>query len=126
MLKGYLIDPEILHCEVVEIEDKNGRLENFYNLLRCDLIDITSRKIGGRSFDIVCDDEGLFKTPRFASACYEDGNVALVGAIFICNYGGNGELSSLTDTDIHLIESSIRLYNDDGVLRPVLLLSSYF
>lgn len=60
-MKVLLLDTDRLQPQVVETE---GGLDEWYRLLRCDLIDIVSRQIGGRYFDIICDDEGLLRGGR--------------------------------------------------------------
>lgn len=57
-MKVLLIDTDTLQPQVVETA---GGLQEWYRLIKCDLIDIVSRKIGGRYYDIIVDDEGLFK-----------------------------------------------------------------
>lgn len=74
-------------------------LEGYYAALGCSCIDIVTRKIGGKAFDIVCDDEALLKADPVPSACNDTGYGMLYGALFICGYAGNGELASLTDDD---------------------------
>ena len=60
-MKVLLIDTDTLQPQVVETA---GGLQEWYRLIKCDLIDIVSRKIGGRYNDIIVDDEGLFKGGR--------------------------------------------------------------
>lgn len=57
-MKVLLLDTDSLQPQVVETE---GGLLEWYRLIKCNLIDIVSRKIGGRYYDIILDDEGLFK-----------------------------------------------------------------
>lgn len=47
-----------------EIIDTPGGLAEWYRLINCDLIDITTHNIGGRSYDIIADDEGLLRGGR--------------------------------------------------------------
>jgi|GEM_PF-913033 len=100
MLKGILITPE--QVTATEIEDS---LETYYDILDCDCIDITSRLIGGKMYDIVCDDEGLLKDMPVPSALSivdeHNARAELFGKLFICH--GNdetGELESLTQSEI--------------------------
>lgn len=105
-MKALLIDTETRKATAVEIGDEN-RLEQYYDLLKCSLIDITSRKIGGKYYDIIVDDEGLFAEKPVVSALDPEGQPALVGNLLICNYDGDGGETSLTDEDIARIQEFI-------------------
>ena len=108
-LLGVLVDVENEKVEAMEIEDE---LDSFYKILNCSTIDIVVRRIGGRhkkAFDIVCDDEGLFKEPQKISAIDNLGNVQLVGNIFITGTADNeGNLTSLSDSDVAYIKSKVQ------------------
>ena len=93
---GFFIDPHG-YAHVCEIPDS---LEGYYELLGCETIDIVSRKIGGKYYDIVCDDEGLFKDDFSVSMVDADGNGLLVGKLLICNHDGDGNEVGLSDDDI--------------------------
>lgn len=108
-LLGVLVDVENEKVEAMEIEDD---LDSFYKILNCSTIDIVVRKIGGRykkAFDIICDDEGLFKKPQKISAIDNLGNVQLVGNIFITGTADNeGNLTSLSIHDVAYIKSKVQ------------------
>lgn len=108
-LLGVLVDVENEKVEAMEIEDE---LDSFYKILNCSTIDIVVRRIGGRhkkAFDIVCDDEGLFKEPQKISAIDNLGNVQLVGNIFITGTADNeGNLTSLSESDVAYIKSKVQ------------------
>lgn len=55
-MKGLLIDVHNAKIQEVEVSE----LDDYYKWIGCENIDITSRKIGGRIYDIICDDEGFF------------------------------------------------------------------
>lgn len=108
-IKGVLVDIINKRIETREVEDT---LEEYYNLLNCDMIEIVSRHIGGKDYDIICDEEGLLKVNPIVSAFDSLNQPMLVGNLFIVNYGGNGKEASLTEEDIdhilkfgHLIET---------------------
>ena len=109
LLRGVLVDVENETASVVEIPDE---LEEFYKILNCDCIDIVVRSIGGRfrkKFNIVCDDEGLFKNPQKISAIDNLGQPQLVGNLFIT--GGtdpDGNLMSLTDHDAAYVLAKVQ------------------
>ena len=59
LLRMLLIDVWNSNAQFVEIKDD---LDDFYRLLNCDTIDIVQRSIGGVVYEIICDDNGLFRT----------------------------------------------------------------
>lgn len=84
-MKTVLLNVENNEVKVIELEDK---LEAYYENLNCNTIDIVERKIGGKLFDIVCDDEGLLKDDAKISAISDMGEAMLVGnLIFVHNDG---------------------------------------
>ena len=87
-MKAYLIDTEAKEARVVEIDDSN-HLTEYYKHLNCYLIDITRRQVGGRYFDIIVDDEGLFADNPIVSAIDSQGEPALVGNLLFCNHDGH-------------------------------------
>lgn len=104
-IKGVLIDVFNEKAEVVEIEKS---LESYYKILDCTCIDITSRKIGDREFDIVCDDEGLFHEPQKISAITKAHKPALVGNLLIVKFDGEEDITSLDDDDIQYVMQRVR------------------
>ena len=98
-MKAYLIDTEAKEARVVEISD-GDHLTEYYKLLKCYLIDIARRKVGGKYYDIIVDDEGLFAEKPTVSAIDSNGDPALVGNLLFCNHDGQGGETSLTDQDI--------------------------
>lgn len=106
LLRGVLVDVENEKVSVIEIPDD---LDEFYKILNCSCIDIVVRRIGHKPFNIVCDDEGLFKDPQKISAIDNLGQVQLVGNLFIV--GGavdDGELTGLTKTEAAFILSKVQ------------------
>lgn len=100
---GYYVNP-MGHSGLVEIPRD---LSGYYRILDCTTIDIVSRKIGDKYYDIVCDDEGLFKENVMVSAMDGKGNPMLVGRLLICNHNKKGEASGLTKKDIENIEAHV-------------------
>lgn len=87
--------------EIMDIEDN---LETYYNLIQCDTIDIVRMDINGKAYDIVCDDEALFKTDVKASALDDDYHQQLYGNLIITGCADSeGFLTSLTEEDINHI-----------------------
>lgn len=101
-------------------------LDNFYDILECNCIDIVVRKIGGAEYDIVCDDEGLLKGEPVFTAVDKKYQPALVGNLFICKSDlESGELVSLTEDEMlavmkHRIQAIS--FNSDSMFRDVLVL----
>ena len=103
-MKAYLLDVENKVRKAVEIDDDN-HLQEYYKYLNCSIVDITSRKVGGKWFDIIADDEGLLKENPIVSALDSNNQPALVGNLLFCNYDSEtGEEVSLTDDDIEHLE----------------------
>ena len=102
LLRGVLVDVENEKFSTIEIPDN---LYEFYKILKCDCIDIVVRRIGGKRFNIICDDIGLFKNPQKISAINNLGQPQLVGNLFIV--GGDtldGDLIGLTDQEaLHIV-----------------------
>lgn len=119
-IKGVLINVEKETVEVVEI-DKT--LSEYYRILNCTTIDIPSRKIGERYFDIICDDEGLFKDKPKISAVTMDGKPALVGNLFVVKFDGEEDITSLNDNDIEYIKSKIKRYGTNVYPNPYPMLT---
>lgn len=111
MLKVLVLDTDNVSMEVRDIEDE---LEVFYEIIGCRCIDIPSRKIGSKYYDIIVDDEGLL-VGKMVSAIDENFEPMLVGNLIICNSDQEGNLVSLTDEDISIIQHSVKYgYTRDG------------
>lgn len=105
---GVLVDVCNEKAQAVEIDDT---LDSFYKILDCSCIDIVRRRIGRcrKAFEIVCDDEGLFRDPQKISAIDSLGAAQLVGNIFITGpVDSNGDLTSLTEEDVAYILSRVQ------------------
>lgn len=87
-----------------ETEIENHDLDAIYDILKCDTFDIATRKIGGRYYDIFCDDEGLLKEEQIISAIERGLTPMLVGNLMIANHDGAGETTTLTAEDIQIIK----------------------
>jgi len=104
-ITGFFIDPE---NNVAEERTIPKTLDAYYELLRCDCIDIVSRVIGGEVYDIICDDEALLKENPVPSAVDTMGGVALCNPIFVVNYDGGDDVCSLHPEDIAALRTHIR------------------
>lgn len=118
-MKTILVDVYDRSVKPVDVEDK---LSEFYRLLRCGTIDITQREIGGKVFDVMCDDEGLLTDNPIVSAFDSDGRMALVGNLMFFHTDGEGNLVGLTDNEsAHLLACAEWHINlEDGSITPVM------
>lgn len=109
-ITAILIDME---KDIFGMVDIPNDLETFYKILGCRCIDIVQRRIGAhckKTFEIICDDEGLFKEPQKISAIDNLGQVQLVGSILIVgNADTEGNLTSLSAHDVNYLLSKIQL-----------------
>ena len=123
-MKTILIDVHEQCMKPVDVADK---LSEFYRLLRCDTIDITERKIGGKQFSVMCDDEGLLKDGARVSAFDSDGSAALVGNLMFFHTDPNGNLLGLSEDECrHLIACSEMYLNlDQFGVYPVITKCDY-
>lgn len=95
-------------AEVIDIEDQ---LEAFYEKLDCRSIDIVQRKIGGKWFAVMCDEEGLFRDPQVVSAINDIGQPMFVGNLMFFHETKDGEIIGLSDDDIdHILRHIGRIY----------------
>lgn len=90
----------------VECED----LDDYYEVLECETIDIVVRKIGGEAYDIICDDKGLLKDDPKISAVSPEGRVMLVGNLIFARHNDQGETISLTNDDMDQIRECCAYY----------------
>lgn len=107
--------------KVMDIPDDIGV---FYELIRCHCIDIVRRKIGNKSFDVICDDEGLFKDTPITSAVDTQFRKMLVGNLIVSQSDNKGNLIDLSDEDIKQILRHTKTYFTlDNNVYPVLLMT---
>lgn len=107
-IKGVLIDTVKGTAEVVEI-DKS--LDEYYKVLNCRCIDIVQRCIGGKAFDIICDDEAALVDSPLPSAASPLGEVMLYGNLFVVKFDGEEDVESLTDEDAaHIFDNLLKLH----------------
>ena len=107
-MKALLLDTVGKTTKVVDA----NTLEDYYGLIGCDCIDIVTRKIGRKVYDIIVDDEGLLKDDPIISAIDDFGRVMLVGSMIICGLAdAEGELTDLSDNDIRYIKKRIQTLN---------------
>ena len=123
-MRGYLIDVQNDEHRVVEIADKD-HLGQFYELIGCECIDLVTRRIGGKYFDVIVDDEGLFVQNPICSAYDSKHNPMLVGNIVILGEAdGEGNETSMSEGDVSLVREAIRYTIDlyRGAMHPVVIM----
>lgn len=104
-IKAYYIDPK---TNTAEPRDITPELDTYYELLHCTTIDIVTRKVKGKYYDIICDDEGLLVDDPLISAIDDRGRGMLCGALLIVGMADDeGYETSLTDEDIAHIQRNV-------------------
>ena len=102
-MKTLLLDVYGGHYQMTDVKDE---LDDFYSKLGCSCIDIVNLKIGGKSFDVMCDDEGLFRENPRVSAATSDGYAVLVGNLMFFHHDSQGELLGIDDSEIvHILKN---------------------
>lgn len=112
---------DVNDCKVYE-KDCNC-LQDYYSAIRCNTIDIVSRQIGGRYFDIIVDDEGFLKPEDeiYVSAINSEKHVMLVGTLVFANHDSDGNETDLTDQDVEHIRNYIKCaFLKEGGVQPIL------
>lgn len=107
MIKTIKIDG-INAPETKEITDD---LQVFYKEINCTCVDIISRKIGKKCYDIIVDDEALLKENICISGMMVDfskGREELYGKILIVRSDDEGNLEGLSDDDVTEILKSVK------------------
>ena len=117
-LQGVLVDVENKKVEKIKIDDS---LQELYRVLDCKCIDIVPRKIGSQKFNIVYDDEGMFKKNPKISALNFAREAMFVGNLLIVsgNVSWDGELQSLTETEATYVMENVQLFDNSPVLTNV-------
>jgi len=101
---GVLVSVDGRGVNAVSVKNE---LFDLYDLLKCSYIDIVHRRIGGKTYAMVCDDEGALKSDAKVSAFYETGAPALFGNILIVKDNKKGDdVISLTDKECTSVMSS--------------------
>ena len=101
-ITGVLVDVNAGTVKETTIE---ANLNSYYKILDCTCIDIVVRRLGPYQFDIICDDEGLFRENARVSAIDPMGQPMLVGNLFFCHHDEKGNMTSLHPEEITFILS---------------------
>lgn len=125
MIRGFLIGTDGFAGEI----EFDNDLHAYYELLKCDLIDIARRCVGEerKPYTFIVDDEGLLKSDVVITAFDDDSNPMLVGNLLIVNDNEWGDdIADLTDDDIEYIYNSLVFrvgYDfeaDDFIVQPTI------
>lgn len=118
-LNCILVTKENNELNIKEITIKGNRLTAYYDLIKCDLIDIQERYINGILYDFIIDDEYMLNNkadnPKNISAvCIGDNNkpIEIIFSNFIiCRPPNNdsGEEENTTKADFENITKSIHI-----------------
>jgi len=104
-MKALLLDTINKSTRVVNPES----LEDYYNLIGCNWVEIVTRRIGRKYYDVICDEEGTFVDDPLISAIDDIGRVMFVGNLIICGQvNEDGENTDLTANDIRYIKKRIQ------------------
>ena len=121
VIKGVLIDSV---NGTVSVKEISKELDAYYDILNCRCIDIARRTIGGKPFEIICDDEATLVTDPVPSAISHFGAVMLYGSLFVVRFDGKEDVESLTDEDIAHVMKNVfkcRSVTADGVKTYIAL-----
>lgn len=95
---------------------KEGWFNKAKEMLGIETADLPCRKIGGRTFDFLCDDEGLLVSNPQPTLITDNNEILLVGNILITHPyevddDGNAIMEDLTDEEIRHIKKHISVFN---------------
>ena len=99
-MKMIYVRPNYKEKEIeISIENVNDELEVYYEMLNCDMIDITTINVNGVEYDIIHDDEFLLKRP-LVPTLYVNNELIIFGAFLISRANDDGEEIGLTHKEI--------------------------
>lgn len=99
-MKMIYVRPNYKEKEIeISIENVNDELEVYYEMLNCDMIDITTINVNGVEYDIIHDDEFLLKRP-LVPTLYVNNELIIFGAFLISRANEDGEEIGLTHKEI--------------------------
>jgi len=123
-MKKKILTAVIIKKDKFIVKNIKNNLESFHDEIGCRLIDIVTRKIGNRYYDIICDDEGLLK-PNYISMIDNNYNPMLAGNLIICNHDDEGNETNLSQDDIDNILENMIVYFNGAKDKRVTLIGSY-
>lgn len=98
-----------------------SELRQMYQLINCELIDITKRKIGANYYDIIVDDEGLLKQEPIISL-FRNKQPELVGHLIFTKYNEEGEQVGLLWEEVEQLKKDLFMvkYEYNGIVYKAL------
>ena len=123
-LKGLLFSQDKEKGLIVEEVSLKDTLEDYYRLLKCSLIDIQVRKISGREYDFIFDEEFLYsghEPTEITGVEISYNQETILGNLLILGLADSeGRETSLTDNDIELIKTQlIGITTPKGILKAL-------
>ena len=96
-------------------DDIEPKLEDYYRVIGCELVDIIEVSVGGKQFDLIADDEGMFVPHGARPSVFTNGDqIVSVGTVIFCHCDKNGNETGLNDGDAALLAQSIVKIEADG------------
>lgn len=92
--------------------DEADTLNEYYHLLGCRCIDMVAIDVDGYSYDVVCDDEGLFRAPMVPTLYISEEQV-LFGNLAFVKIDEEGYTVGLDKEDIERLLRYIENQKDD-------------
>ena len=92
--------------------DEADTLNEYYHVLGCQCIDMVAIDVDGYSYDVVCDDEGLFREPMVPTLYISDEQV-LFGSLAFVKIDEEGYTVGLDKEDIERLLHYIENQKDD-------------
>ena len=92
--------------------DEADTLNEYYHVLGCQCIDMVSIDVDGYSYDVVCDDEGLFRAPMVPTLYISEEQV-LFGNLAFVKIDEEGYTVGLDKEDIERLLRYIENQKDD-------------
>ena len=99
-MKMLYVRPNYKEKEIeISIENVNDELEVYYEMLNCDMIDITTITVNDVEYDIIHDDVFLLKRP-LVPTLYVNNELIIFGSFLISRANEDGEEIGLTHKEI--------------------------
>ena len=92
--------------------DEADTLNEYYHVLGCQCIDMVAIDVDGYSYDVVCDDEGLFREPMVPTLYISEEQV-LFGSLAFVKIDEEGYTVGLDKEDIEKLLHYIEDQKDD-------------
>lgn len=83
----------------VRFIDSDNVLSEMYKIIGCDLVEIVQIEVGGKYFDVYCDEEFLLKAKPVPTLFLDDEQV-LCGNLIFTTCDTNGKVDEVSEEDI--------------------------